>query len=78
MKFLFTADLHLNIHASNPRSGHSAMDDFAEAIRRERPNAVVVAGDMPARHPMPQCRRGLRAVSRSGLQNWKQNHPMGR
>ena len=33
MKILFTADLHLNIHASNPRSGRSAMEDFSEAIR---------------------------------------------
>ena len=48
MKILFTADLHLNIHASNPRSGRSAMEDFAEAIRREKPNVVVVAGDIGA------------------------------
>ena len=33
MKILFTVDLHLNIHASNPRSGRTAMEDFAEAIR---------------------------------------------
>ena len=46
MKILFTADLHLNIHAPNPRSGRSAMEDFAEAIRREKPEVVVVAGDI--------------------------------
>jgi hypothetical protein len=33
MEILFTADLHLNIHAHNPRSGRSAMEDFADAIR---------------------------------------------
>jgi len=48
MKILFTADLHLNIHAPNPRSGRSAMEDFSEAIRREKPKVVVVAGDIGA------------------------------
>ncbi|MFZ4779619.1 MAG: hypothetical protein ACOYM3_30015 [Terrimicrobiaceae bacterium] len=33
MKILFTADLHLNIHSPNQRSGRTAMEDFAEAIR---------------------------------------------
>ena len=37
MKILLIADLHLNIPASNPRSGRSAMEDFAEAIRRYWP-----------------------------------------
>ncbi|MBE2205805.1 MAG: metallophosphoesterase [Chthoniobacterales bacterium] len=48
MKILLIADLHLNIPASNPRSGRSAMEDFAEAIRREKPEVVVVAGDIGA------------------------------
>ena len=47
-EILFTADLHLNINATNPRSGRSAMEDFAEAILREKPDVVVVAGDIGA------------------------------
>jgi len=35
MKILFTADLHLNIPARNPRPGRFSFDCFAEAIERE-------------------------------------------
>ena len=47
-KILFTADLHMNINATNPRTGRTAMEDFAEAILREKPDVVVVAGDIGA------------------------------
>ena len=47
-EILFTADLHLNINATNPRSGRTAMEDFAEAILLEKPDVVVVAGDIGA------------------------------
>jgi len=47
-EILFTADLHLNIDATNPRSGCTAMEDFAQTILREKPDVVVVAGDIGA------------------------------
>ena len=46
MKILFTADLHLNIPASSPRTGRTAFDVFAEQVELENPEVVVVAGDI--------------------------------
>ena len=52
-EILFTADLHLNINATNPRSGRTAMEDFAEAILREKPDVVLWRGisALPAMQP---------------------------
>lgn len=46
MKILFTADLHLDIPARHPRTGRTAFEDFEAAIESNRPDAVVVAGDI--------------------------------
>ena len=44
-KILFTADLHLNIDARSI-DGRRVLDLFAEAVIRDNPDAVVVAGDL--------------------------------
>ena len=44
-KILFTADLHLNIETRSSR-GLTILEEFAEAVEREKPDAVVIAGDL--------------------------------
>ena len=44
-KILFTADMHLNIETRSSR-GLTILEEFAEAVEREKPDAVVIAGDL--------------------------------
>lgn len=45
MKILFTADLHVNIEVKSLR-GRDILDEFAEIVTMENPDAVVIAGDL--------------------------------
>jgi len=45
MNLLFTADLHLNI-AARSSNGRGVLGMFSEAVDRENPDAVVIAGDL--------------------------------
>ena len=44
-EILFTADLHANIDAISVR-GRDVLDELAETVERENPDAVVIAGDL--------------------------------
>ena len=46
MKILFTADPHLNIPATNRRTGLYALEVFKKYVDYEKPDVVVVAGDI--------------------------------
>lgn len=63
MRILFTADLHLNIPARNPRTGRTAFDVFAEHIASENPDVVVVAGDIGSSAQASQHLAAIRNVA---------------
>lgn len=60
MRVLLTSDLHLNIPARCSYRGTLGVEQFAAALREQRPDAVVIAGDVGtaehARHWMRQLR----------------------
>lgn len=60
MRLLITADLHLNIRATNRRTGRSVLESLAESISAERPDAVVVAGDLGSPEAAARHLRALR------------------
>lgn len=46
MKLLITADLHLDKSWRSPRSGRTVLEELTRTVAAERPDVVVVAGDI--------------------------------